>query len=98
MEQKNIILLDNITKWNYIIYRKCSERNKKEVNKVKINKNNYELARAKSCKGVKDLEVAGISKATLCRALSGGNIRPETAGKIAKALDCDVTEIIETEN
>ena len=44
--------------------------------------------------GQKDLEAAGISKGTLCRALRE-EVRPETAGKIAKALSVDVTEIIE---
>lgn len=52
------------------------------------------MARARACMGQKDLEEAGIPKGTLCRALSKG-VRPETAGKIAKALGVDVTEIIE---
>ena len=46
--------------------------------------------------GQKDLEAAGITKGTLCRAIGGGDVRPETAGKIARALGVDVTEIIET--
>lgn len=54
------------------------------------------LARARACMGQKDLEAAGISKGTLCRAMQK-EILPETAGKIAKALGVDVTEIIETE-
>ena len=48
--------------------------------------------------GQKDLEEAGIPRGTLCRIIGGGDMRPETAGKIAKALGVDVTEIIETEN
>ena len=55
------------------------------------------LARARACMGQKDLVAAGIPKGTLCAALKG-NVKPETAGKIAKALGVDVTEIIETEN
>lgn len=55
------------------------------------------LARARACMGQKDLVAAGIPKGTLCAALTG-NVKPETAGKIAKALGVDVTEIIETEN
>ena len=47
--------------------------------------------------GQKDLEAAGIAKGTLCSAIGGKGIRPETAGKIAKALGVDVTEIIDTE-
>ena len=55
------------------------------------------IARARACMGQKELEAAGIPKGTLCRVLSS-NVKPETAGKIAKALGVDVTEIIETEN
>lgn len=64
---------------------------------MKINKQKFELARARSCKGWKELEAAGIPKGTICRATSGGNLKPETVGKIAKVLECDVTEIIEEE-
>ena len=45
--------------------------------------------------GQKDLEVAGIPKVTLSRIMNGGEARPETIGKIARALGVDVTEIIE---
>jgi hypothetical protein len=65
--------------------------------RMRLDRNKYMLARARACMGQKELEAKGISKGTLCRALSG-EIRPETAGRIAKALGCDVTEIIETEN
>ncbi len=64
---------------------------------MKLNRKKYMIARARACMGQKDLEAAGISKGTLCRALRH-EIKPETAGKIAKALGVDVTEIIETEN
>lgn len=62
---------------------------------MKLDREKYMLARARACMGQKDLEAAGIPKGTLCGALSG-DIRPETAGKIAKALGVDVTEIVET--
>lgn len=62
---------------------------------MKINRQKYELARARSCKGQKDLVAAGISKGTLCRIVGGGNAKPETIGKIAKVFGCDVTEIID---
>lgn len=52
------------------------------------------LARARACIGQKDLEKAGIPRTTLSRALQK-DVLPETAGKIAKALGVDVTEIIE---
>lgn len=63
---------------------------------MKLDRDKYMLARARACMGQKDLEAAGITKGTLCRAIGGGDVRPETAGKIARALGVDVTEIIET--
>lgn len=65
---------------------------------MKLNKKKYELARARACMGQKDLVTAGIPKGTLCRIIGGEDARPETLGKIARALGVDVTEIIETEN
>lgn len=64
---------------------------------MKIDKEKYMLARARACMGTKDLVNAGIPRGTLSK-ISREDIRPETAGKIAKALGVDVTEIIETEN
>lgn len=52
------------------------------------------IARAKACMGQKELVEAGIPKGTLCRILKE-DIRPETAGRVAKALGVDVTEIID---
>ena len=63
---------------------------------MKLDKKKYMLARARACMGQKELEEAGIPKGTLCRALRE-DVRPETAGRIAKALRVDVAEIIETE-
>ena len=62
---------------------------------MKLNREKYMLARARACMGQKDLVDAGISKGTLCRIIGGGDAKPETIGKIAKALKVDVTEIIE---
>ena len=64
---------------------------------MKLNRQKYMIARARACMGQKELEAAGIPKGTLCRALNA-SIKPETAGRIAKALGVDVTEIIELEN
>ena len=63
---------------------------------MKLDRDKYLLARARACMGQKDLEAAGITTGTLCRAIGGGDVRPETVGKIARALGVDVTEIIET--
>lgn len=62
---------------------------------MKINREKYELARARACVSAKELVAAGIPKGTLCRAIGGSEIRPETIGKIARVLKVDVTEIIE---
>ena len=62
---------------------------------MKLNKEKFNLAKARTCKGTKELEAAGIPRGTLCTAISGKNVRPETIGKIANALGVDVTEIID---
>ena len=62
---------------------------------MKLNKEKFNLAKARTCRGTKELEAAGIPRGTLCTAISGKNVRPETIGKIAKALGVDVTEIID---
>lgn len=62
---------------------------------MRIDRKKYELARSRACKGQKDLIAEGLPKGTLCRLIGGGNAKPETIGKLAKALGVDVTEIIE---
>lgn len=62
---------------------------------MKIERRKFEIARARACMGQADFERAGVSKGTLCRAMSGKECKPETIGKIAKALGCDVVDIIE---
>ena len=37
----------------------------------------------------------GVTKSAICRSLKSEKIRTQTAGKIAQALGCDVTEILE---
>ena len=62
---------------------------------MKLNRQKYNLARARACMSFNDLIETGIPKGTLCRVINGDNVRPETIGKIAKALGVDVTDIIE---
>lgn len=64
---------------------------------MRINRKKFELAKARACKGTADLVSAGIPRGTLGRVYRD-DIRPETAGKIAKALGVDIEEIIETED
>lgn len=65
---------------------------------MKLDRQKYDLAKARACKGQKELMAEGIPKGTLCRAAGGYSLKPETAGKIAKALGVDVTEIIEDQD
>lgn len=65
--------------------------------KVKIDKKKLDLAKARACKSTKDLIADGIPKGTMCRVYRD-DLKPDTVGKIAKALGVDVTEIIETED
>ena len=62
---------------------------------MKLNRKKFDLARAQACKGTKELEASGISRGTLCSLMAGRSARPETVGRIAKALGVDVTEIID---
>lgn len=61
---------------------------------MKISRKKLEIARARACMSTNDLYKAGIAQGTWCRVIGTGNCKPETAGKIAKALGCDVTEIL----
>ena len=62
---------------------------------MKLNRKKFDLARARACNGTKELEASGISRGTLCSLMAGRSARPETVGRIAKALGVDVTEIID---
>lgn len=62
---------------------------------MKLDKQKYEVARARACIGFKDIVAYGVPKGTLCRAMNGEEMRPETIGRIAKAIGVDVTQIIE---
>ena len=65
---------------------------------MKINRMKLELAKARDCMGQKEIVAAGFSAGTLTNAMTGKNIKPETAGRLAKVLGVDVLEIIETED
>ena len=47
--------------------------------------------------GRKEIVAAGFPAGTLTNAMTGKNIKSETAGRLAKVLGVDVLEIIETE-
>ncbi|MDE6251780.1 MAG: helix-turn-helix transcriptional regulator [Lachnospiraceae bacterium] len=63
---------------------------------MRINKNKMQIALAKACMNPYDLcEKAEFSYQTYRRLMSNGKCKPATLGKIAKALNVDVTEIVE---
>lgn len=65
---------------------------------MKINRKKLELAKARACMGQKEIVVVvGFPVGTLTNAITGKNIKPETAGRLAKILGVDVLEIIKTE-
>lgn len=65
---------------------------------MKVDRSKLELAMARACMNPADLAIkAGLPRPTLNNAIAGRDVRPGTAGRIAKALGCDVTEILETE-
>ena len=53
------------------------------------------IALARVCKSARDLRKEGIADTTIHRAMHGEPITTKVAGKIARALGVDVTEIME---
>ena len=66
---------------------------------MSINKEKFEICLASACMNPMDLcKKADISYQTYRRIINlKKDCKTETVGKISKALNCDVTEIIETE-
>lgn len=63
---------------------------------LQISQNKVQLLMAEKCMNPYDLcSAAGISYASYRRIMRAGGCKIATLGKIAKALDCKVTEIIE---
>lgn len=61
-----------------------------------INDQKFEIALARSGKTIAELaERAGISRQRYNAILNQKNVTPLSAGKIARSLEVDVTEIIE---
>ena len=61
---------------------------------MRINNAKYQLALARACKDRRDLIAAGIPAGTLCKIYTN-ELKPATVGRIARALGCDVTDIID---
>ena len=65
---------------------------------MKVNFQKLQIALATSCMNPYDLcKEIGLQSQTYRRIAAGNKCKPATVGKIAKALNVPVTEIIETE-
>lgn len=63
---------------------------------MKLDREKFELAKARACIGTKEIIAAGIPKGTLCKTMNAkSQSRPETIGKIANVLGVDPLDIIE---
>lgn len=51
---------------------------------MKLNRKKFDLARARACKGTKELEASGISRGTLCSLMAGRSARPEQSDALRK--------------
>lgn len=68
----------------------------KVMTSLKISQNKVQLLMAEKCMNPYDLcSSAGISYPSYRRIMREGGCKIATLGKIAKALECKVTEIIE---
>ena len=47
-----------------------------------INRKKLELAKARACMGQKEIVAAGFPAGTLTNAMTGKNVKPETAGRL----------------
>ena len=65
---------------------------------MKLVKNKIEIALARRCMNVSELsEIYGVTRSRMSTLINQQNVSYVCAGKLAKALDVDVTEIIEQE-
>lgn len=64
---------------------------------MKLNARKLDLAMAKACITTTELcEVSGVSRPSFAKIRTGRrNPKPATIGKIAKALNCDVEDLLE---
>lgn len=75
-------------------YRKQPKRLERRAEILKIDNQKLDLLLARRCMSLRDLR-NGTSPQTLTRIRRGESIKPVTVGRIAKALDCDPTDIIQ---
>ena len=65
---------------------------------MKADRKKLELAMARACMSTGDLvKKSAMPRPTVNNVIMGRDVRPATIGKIARALDVDVTDILEVE-
>jgi len=63
---------------------------------LKANRKKLQIAMAQACMNTEDVQkVSELPRPTLNNVITGRNVRPGTLGRVAKALGCKVTEILE---
>ena len=63
---------------------------------MKANRKKLQIAMAQACMNTEDVQkVSELPRPTLNNVITGRNVRPGTLGRVAKALGCKVTEILE---
>lgn len=62
---------------------------------MKADRKKVELAMARACIPAKDLaDAAQLPRPTVRNVITGRNVLPATLGRVARALGCDVTDIL----
>nr|DAP02019.1 MAG TPA: SOS-response transcriptional repressor [Caudoviricetes sp.] len=65
---------------------------------MKANRKKLELAMARACMNTEDLvKTSAMPRPTVNNVIVGRDVRPATLGRVARALDVDVTDILEDE-
>lgn len=72
-------------------------QNREEGENLNLNTEKLKICLARKGFNATDLKITGVAYNTILRALHGKGIQSKTAGKIAKALDVDVAEIMAEE-
>lgn len=63
---------------------------------MRANQKKLQIAMAQACMNTEDVQkVSELPRPTLNNVITGRNVRPGTLGRVAKALGCNVTEILE---
>lgn len=63
---------------------------------MKANRERLEMAMARACLSTAELaEKSGLRRPTLNGVIVGRNVRPDTLGKVARALNVDPEELLE---